>query len=146
MNYSIVQLNDLPDEILMIILKKLCNIEVLYSLKGVNKRLNRILRDPIFTRRLSLMRCFSNDSINPLSDAMLNRFCSQILPEIHHQIQRLVLESSSMGRILSATNYPNLRELGLYKLQEKTAMSLFTSKTLQFFFVNYLIDEKYRLK
>jgi hypothetical protein len=40
MKRSLVQLNDLPDEILMIILKKLDNDQVLYSLIGVNKRLN----------------------------------------------------------------------------------------------------------
>ncbi|CAF4563734.1 unnamed protein product, partial [Rotaria magnacalcarata] len=32
MEYTCVQLNDLPDEVLMIILKKLANMEVLYSL------------------------------------------------------------------------------------------------------------------
>jgi hypothetical protein len=38
MEYSRIQLNDLPDEILMIIFKKLANADVLYSLSGVNKR------------------------------------------------------------------------------------------------------------
>ncbi|CAF4381930.1 unnamed protein product, partial [Rotaria sp. Silwood2] len=39
---------------------------------------------------------------------MLDRFCLQILPEIHYKIKWLDLESSSMERILLATNYPNL--------------------------------------
>ncbi len=42
--YSLIQLNDLPDEILLIIFKKLNNIELLYSLINVNKRVKKIVR------------------------------------------------------------------------------------------------------
>jgi len=49
MKYSCVQLLNFPDEILMIIFKKLDNIEVLYSLMNINMRLNQILSDPVFT-------------------------------------------------------------------------------------------------
>ncbi|CAF2208551.1 unnamed protein product [Rotaria magnacalcarata] len=124
MKHSPVELNDLPDEILMIILKKLNNVQILYSLIGVNKRLNTIVHDPIFTSHLTLMRCFSDDSIDPLPDPILDRFCLQILHEIHHKIQWLNLESSSMKRILLATNYPNLFGLGLYDIEIETALSL----------------------
>ncbi|CAF5216542.1 unnamed protein product, partial [Rotaria magnacalcarata] len=65
MKHSLIQLNDLPDEILMIILKKLDNDEVFYSLIGVNKRLNTLVHDTIFTSHLTLMKYFSDDSINP---------------------------------------------------------------------------------
>ncbi|CAF4786437.1 unnamed protein product, partial [Rotaria sp. Silwood2] len=122
MEHSSVELNDLPDEILMIILKKMCNVEVLYSLKGVNKRLNAVAHDSIFTNRLTLMRCVSDHRINPLPDAILDRFCLQILPEIHHKIKWLNLESSSMERILLATNYPNLYGLGLYDIEIEMAL------------------------
>ena len=121
MEHSSVELNDLPDEILMIILKKLSNVEVLYSLIGVNKRLNTIVHDSIFTNCLTLMRCFSDDSIYPLPDPILDRFCLQILPEIHHKIKWLNLESSSMKRILLATNYPNLYGLGLYDIDDRNS-------------------------
>ncbi|CAF3286006.1 unnamed protein product, partial [Rotaria sp. Silwood2] len=50
MEHLLVELNDLPDEILLMILKKLNSISLLYSLIGVNKRLDTIVRDPIFTR------------------------------------------------------------------------------------------------
>jgi hypothetical protein len=133
MNHSIIQLNDLPDEILLIILKKLWNIRVLYSLIGVNKKLDRIACDPVFTRCLSLVNGSSYNSIVPLPHVVLHRFCSQILPRIHHQIEQLNLESSTMKRIFSTKNYHNLRELGLYKFHAKTAISLFTGKTLIFF-------------
>ncbi|CAF3787381.1 unnamed protein product [Rotaria sp. Silwood1] len=128
MKHSSVELNDLPDEILMIILKKLYNVQVLYSLIGVNKQLNTILHDPIFTSHLTLMRCFSDDSIDSLPDPILDRFCLQILHEIHYKIQWLNLESSSMKRILLATNYPTLFGLGLYDIEIETALSLFIGK------------------
>ncbi len=127
MAHSLVQLNDLPDEILMIIFKNLDNDEILYSLIGVNKRLNTFVHDSAFTSHLTLMRRFSNNSIDPLSDTILDRFFLQILPSIHHKIQWLDVESSSMERILS-TNYPNLYGLGLYNLEIEKAKYLFTSK------------------
>ncbi|CAF5097090.1 unnamed protein product [Rotaria sp. Silwood1] len=124
MAHSLVQLNDLPDEILMIIFKNLDNDEVLYSLIGVNKRLNTFVHDSTFTSHLTLMRRFSNNTIHPLSDTIIDRFL-QILPSIHHKIQWLDVESSSMERILS-TNYPNLYGLGLYNLEIEKAKHLFT--------------------
>lgn len=39
-----MQLNDLPDEILLLILKKLQNCEVLYSFHDVNQRFNRVIQ------------------------------------------------------------------------------------------------------
>ncbi len=108
MEHSSVELNDLPDEILIYILKKLYNVEVLYSLIGVNKRLNTIVHDPIFTSYLTFMICFSDGSIDPLPDPILDRFCLQILLEIHHEIKWLNSELSSIERILLYTNYPNL--------------------------------------
>ncbi|CAF2779841.1 unnamed protein product [Rotaria sp. Silwood2] len=128
MKHSSVELNDLPDEILMLILKKLYNVQVLYSLIGVNKRLNKFVHDSIFTSHLTLMRCFLDDTIDPLPDPILDRFCLQILHEIHHKIQWLNLESSSMKRILLATNYPNLFGLGLFDIEIETALSLFIGK------------------
>jgi len=47
--YSCVQLNDLPDEILMIIFKKWSNIALIYSFIDINKRLNKKVYTSIFT-------------------------------------------------------------------------------------------------
>jgi hypothetical protein len=128
MKYSCVQLNDLPDEILLTIFKKLYNAEVLYSLIGVNKRLNKIAQDTIFTGHLTLIRCSLNDSIYPVTESMLDRFCSQILPEIHDKIKWFNLESFAMERILLAANYSNLSGLGLYNIGIERAKHLFTGK------------------
>ncbi|CAF2745465.1 unnamed protein product [Rotaria sp. Silwood2] len=93
MEYSSIQLNNLPDEILLIIFKIFDNTTLLYLLLGVNKRLNKILHDTIFINRLTLLRrtpthlivfkSLSSHVIYPL----LDRFCTQILPEIHDKIE-----------------------------------------------------------
>ncbi|CAF1325904.1 unnamed protein product [Rotaria sordida] len=124
MEYSCIQLNDLPDEILMIIFKKLDNVEVLYSLMHVNKRINKLVHDSIFTSGLHLLRYLCSGYIYPLSDSILNRFCSKILPEIGHKIRWLSLESLSVERILLSTNYPNLFGLSLYNIELETALRL----------------------
>ena len=121
-----IQLNDLPDEILICIFKKLYNHEVLHSLISVNQRLNRIVHDKMFTRDLCLLRhCSYDDSIFPLPDSTIDRCCSKILPDIGHQIESLFLERTSIERVLHATNYPNLNNLGLYDVNHKVAISLF---------------------
>ncbi|CAF5148255.1 unnamed protein product, partial [Rotaria magnacalcarata] len=129
MEYSRIQLDDLPDEILLIIFEKLNKLSVLYSLAGVNKRLNVIVHSPNFTSRLNLLRCLSDHSIRSLPKRRLERFCSQILPEIHHKIKWLNLEPISIKRILLSTTYPALYGLGLYCNNIEDAMSLFTSDT-----------------
>jgi hypothetical protein len=58
---------------------------------------------------------------------MLNRFSSQISPEIYDKIKWLDLESTSIQPIL-ATKYPNLNRLGLYGIDVEKAMSLFVGK------------------
>ena len=121
-----IQLNDLPDEILLIILKKLASTDVLYSLIGVNKRLDTIVRDSIFTRCLTFMApC---NELERIPEAIPHRFCVEILPVIRHKISWLILESSSMDRILLSTNYPNLHRLALYYLTSERARELFTGK------------------
>ncbi|CAF3996996.1 unnamed protein product [Rotaria sordida] len=128
MEYSSVQLNDLSDEILLIIFKNLNNIDLLYSLIGVNKRLNNIVHDSMFTSSLTLFNHSSYNNIYSLSDLMLDRFCFQILPSIHHKIKWIDVEISSMKRILCA-NYPILSGLGIYNIEKDTDLDIFTDET-----------------
>ncbi|CAF1432737.1 unnamed protein product [Rotaria sordida] len=130
MEYLSVHLNDLSDKILIYILKKLSNIDVLYSLFGVNKRLNKIVCNSIFTNHLTLLKSSLNYCVLSLSDRILDRFCVQILPEIHNKIKWLDLEPFSMERILLAVNYPNLYGFGLYNIQEEKAIYLFNDESL----------------
>ncbi|CAF5186028.1 unnamed protein product, partial [Rotaria magnacalcarata] len=129
MENSCNQFNELPDEILMIIFKKLYNIDILYSLLGVNKRLNKIVKDFVFTSCLTLTTCLNNDLHYFLNNSMLDRFCFQILPQIHDKVKWINVESSSMKRILLSTNYPNLNGLGLYDLEIERARHLFIEET-----------------
>ncbi|CAF1036254.1 unnamed protein product [Rotaria sordida] len=142
MEYSCIELNDIPDEVLLIIFQKLNNIDVLYSLHGVNKQLNKIIRDPIFTTSLNFVKWSSNKFLNKLSsNVILNRFCLQILPDISIKIKWFHLESSSIKRILRAANYPNLYGLDLYNMKEKTARRLFIVQSISQFV--YLIDGRF---
>jgi hypothetical protein len=135
MECSYVQLLNLPDEILMIIFKKLDNVEVLYSLMNINMRFNKIVRDPTFTSQIALMKQNSSTNLtSPLSDIVLDRFCLKILPQIHEKIKWLKLETLSMERVLLAVNnYPNLHQLDIFIMNKNIDMQLFTSKIFQLF-------------
>ncbi|CAF4636847.1 unnamed protein product [Rotaria socialis] len=138
MKCSSIRLTDLPDEILMIIFKKLDNITLLYSLSGVNRNLNKLIYDFMFTNRLTLLHCvpirlikLTSLSINyffPLPDLILNRFCLHILPEIHQKVKWLDLEQLSMERILCTTYYPNLSGIGLYNIDIERAINIFSDE------------------
>ncbi|CAF4251253.1 unnamed protein product, partial [Rotaria sordida] len=78
----------------------------------------------IFTKNLTITRPFNG--LNQLPDAVLDRFCLEILPKIHHKIEWLDVESSSIERILLLTNYSNLNGLRLYDLTSERARDLFT--------------------
>ncbi|CAF3067489.1 unnamed protein product [Rotaria sp. Silwood2] len=115
----------------MIIFKKLNNLDILYSFHGVNKRLNKIIQDPIFTSRLTFVEWSLDNFIDLLScNTIVNRFCLQILPEIHNKIKWLDLKSSSMKHVLRLAHYPNLDSLALYNIDEESIRCLFTDETL----------------
>ncbi|CAF3305919.1 unnamed protein product [Rotaria sp. Silwood2] len=95
---------------------------------GVNKRLNKIVHDETFTSYLTFLVCSSDSSVHPYCDSIIDRFCLQILPSIHHKIQWLNLEASSMKRILFATDYPNLSGLGLYNVDDETVKYVFNEE------------------
>lgn len=123
-----VHLDELPEEILLIILKNLNNISVVFCLANVNKRFNKIAYDRNFTSHWTLFEYSTNDCIRPLPDRILDRFCSEVLPRIHHTIQWLNLESTSVERIFRLTNYSSLYGLGLYDINVEKVLSLITGE------------------
>lgn len=131
MDKLLTKINDLPDEILMTILKKLSNVEVLYSLIGATEQLDRMARDSMFVDKLPLFQHPPDDCICPLPHSILDRFRFEVLPQIHHRIKWLDLESTSMEKILLATNYPSLCGLALYRIDVDKTVSLFTGKLLE---------------
>ncbi|CAF3627424.1 unnamed protein product, partial [Rotaria sp. Silwood2] len=48
----------LPVEIIIMIFKYFSNADIFYSFKGINEKLDTILKDPIFTRNLTLIKSF----------------------------------------------------------------------------------------
>ena len=123
MNRSNVHLLDLPTEILLIILRKLNNIDVLYSLLDINNgRLDILAQEKTFSNILNFVH------IDNMS--LIDRFCVYILPRIHHNIKYFILEPVFMERILLAAVYPNLTELKLFNFEQQIASKYFTGKYL----------------
>jgi hypothetical protein len=112
---------DLCDEMLLCILKKLNNVDVLYALIGVNKKLDRLARDITFVQSINLATRLSNDHDN----SILNRFCHLILPRIRHNIQCFTLDSLSIDHVLRTGNYSKLRKLNLVNLPIEMACHMF---------------------
>ncbi|CAF1418427.1 unnamed protein product [Rotaria sordida] len=123
MNRYDTQFLDLPDEILLIILKKLNNIDVLYSFLNINnQRLNIIAQEKIFTNILNFT---SIDNISSNDCLKLDRFCTADL----------------IKRILLATNYPNLTKLKIFNFKEEIVLYYFTNESpLRYIFQQQITD------
>jgi len=133
MHQSNVTFLDLPNEILLIILKKLNNMDVLYSLLDVdNQRLDTIILDKAFTKTPNFVLTTTTDDVVSIADSILNRYCINILPKIDHNVTALILESESMKRILLAADYPNLTELKLLNVNDYIVARYFTGKKSQY--------------
>jgi hypothetical protein len=123
---SSLHLLDLPNEILLNILKKLDNVDVLYSLLGIdNDRVDSLAQQEIFTNTLNFV---SNDHNSLIIDSIVDRFCNHILLRIHSNVKCLIVEPVSMERIFLAAHYPNLSELKLYNFQRETTLRYLTGK------------------
>ena len=72
------QLNEIPDEPLITICKKLFNTEVLNSFIGSNHRRDTIVHGASFTHRLLFMTKNLDGLIYLLADTIIDRFCWEI--------------------------------------------------------------------
>lgn len=118
---------DFSDDILLIILKKLKNVDVLYSLIGTEPTLDRLAQDFLFTRSVNLASISSNKDNCSISYSILNRFYTEIIPRIQHNIQCLTLDSLSMDNALRIGKYLSLERLVLVNLKYDEAFQLFSS-------------------
>ncbi|CAF4383990.1 unnamed protein product [Rotaria magnacalcarata] len=119
MNSSAVHLLGLPDEMLIETFNKLSTVDVLNSIWGVNQRLDRLARDARFTHSLDLTVRTSYDERCSMSDVILDRLCSHILPQIHDNVNSLFVEPSPMQQILRVCAYANLHRLTLSSIESK---------------------------
>jgi hypothetical protein len=108
MDHITVHLLDLPDEILLIIMKKVGSVDVLYSLLGVNKRLDQMARSINVTKFLDLSTELLNGKISSFDRVKFDRFFDEILPQIRHNVIGFTLDLFYMERVLLACKYPNL--------------------------------------
>lgn len=131
MNHSSAQLMKLPDELLLIILKKLDHSDVLYSLLGLSIRLDQIIRGPYFTTKINLIK-LKDDERSEEVETWIDRFCLEILPTIGHRIQWLKVQSTSMERILMAADYTNLSQLDIFVDGKAPVLHFNGEKTLAF--------------
>lgn len=121
MDQSDVNLLDLPNEILLIIFSQLSNVEVLYLLLNINnRRMDMLAREKIFSTTLNFS-CIDDDSL-------FDRFCVDILPKINNNVERIIVESLFIERILLANIYPNLNELKLLNFEQQIVLKYFTGK------------------
>ena len=130
MNDSFVNILDLPDEILIIIFKKLNNLDLLSSMVGVNQRLDSLVCDINFTRAIDLTTITSDELDDSRINAILDRFCIQILPRIQSYITCLTVPACFSKRVLYAANYVNLSKLTLVNLEFIMALHIFNGMFL----------------
>ena len=137
-----MQLNllDLPDEILLMILKELNMIDVLCSLADVDRRLNRLAHDSLYIRDLDLTgmmkinsRCNQTSSTDHHHQVLL-RVCEKILPCIHHHVFKLTVEPYSVKDIFAAVDYPHLYSLSLTNFQVEELHHYVTGMTTMILF------------
>jgi hypothetical protein len=124
MHRSTVNIVDLSDEMLLAILNKLSNVDVLYSLIGVNQKLDKLAQDVTFTRSVDLVTITSNEHNNSRNKSILDRFCSDILPRIRHNIECLTLDSLSIDCALGIGSYPKLHKI-TFNLPPEMACRIF---------------------
>ncbi|CAF4895161.1 unnamed protein product [Rotaria sp. Silwood1] len=142
MNQYKINLLDLPNEILLIILKKLDNMDVLYSLFDLNnERLDKIIQENTFTNNLNFVLITLTDDVLSISDSRIDRFCKNILPKIYYNVKSLILNSLSMERILFAADYPNLNKLKIFNFNDTIVLRYFTIKSpFRHIFRQHIID------
>ena len=141
-NKNPLNILDLPDEILLIILKKLNMVDVFYSLGGVNQQFDRLVFDPVYIYDLDMTNIMTMNSVYDQTPSVnsqaLFRICDKILPRIHHQIHKLTIDQYSMKEILVATDYPQLSSLSLINFRKRILLQYLTGMLFHFRFNNSL--------
>ena len=129
---------DLPNEILLMIFNKLNTIDVFYSIADVNRRFYQLSLDCSHVRDLQMTIMMDVDTcykqISPIDTKLLSRLCISILPEIHHQVQKLTVDQNSMIPVLHAAIYSQLYSLTILDIQEEFLRDYLTSMGFLFYY------------
>ena len=115
---SLVQL---PNEMIMLIMKQLNMVDVLYSLVNITQRLDQLVLNSNYTRILNLTclksELFPNRSYS-IDDDVLERICKDVLPRISDEVIELIIDQHSMKCVLRARDYRELVSLSLIDIDE----------------------------
>jgi hypothetical protein len=123
-----VNILDLPDEILLVIFNKLNGIDALYSLVDVNERFDRLVLNAVRIRTLDMTKMMIKsyyDRTFSLDSNFLSKICKQILPQIRHQINELIVEQNSMKHVFPHT-YPQLDSLSFVNFEKEILFQYLT--------------------
>ena len=139
---------DLPNEILLMIFNKLNTIDVFGSITDVNRRFSQLSLDCSHVRDLQMSIMMNVDTcykqITLIDTKLFSRLCTSILPEIHHQVQKLTIDQNSMISVLHAANYPQLYALTILDIQEEFLRDHLTSMPFLFYYSSSTTKELIR--
>ena len=124
-----IDLLDLPDELLLLIMKKMKRIDILYSLLGVNERFDRLAGSTSHTRLVNFTSISSSDEHVCMAGGVLDRLCFEIMPRICHNVETLILDHWSMERVLVACKYPALRSVIFSSFESDTILNCLKGKS-----------------
>ncbi|CAF1391886.1 unnamed protein product [Adineta ricciae] len=124
---------DLPDEVLLIIMKRLSMVNVLYSLVGVCKRLDQLVFDTNCTHHLDMtsmtMRSFY-DRTYSIEDRILSRNFQKIVPRICHQVNKLTIEPNTVQRVLQTASYLKLYSISFMNFPQEEFVDHLRNNTI----------------
>ena len=123
-----MNLLDLPDELLLFIMKSMKPTEILYSLLGVNKKLDRLASSIYHTYLVNFTNTSSTDEHICMDPNVFDRFCSEILPRICQNVRILILDHWTMERALLACKYPALQSIVFSNFQSDTILACLQGK------------------
>jgi hypothetical protein len=133
-----LNLLDLPNEVLLIIVKQLNMVDVLYSLVDVTERLDQLVLNRIYTRILD-MTCVRMellpDRVYSTDSHVCERICKNVLSRINHQVNELIVDQPSIKRVLHTTDYPQLHSLSLIDLDERSFLDFLKGNSSRFGFI-----------
>ena len=115
---------DLPVELLAHILKNLNNIDVLYSLSGVNQKFDMIICDRRFCGSIDLTMDSLNETSHAKANEILQRFISNILPKISTEIECLRIPGH-ISENIENNSYINLHKLDLINVSVSVVSRIF---------------------
>ncbi|CAF0864313.1 unnamed protein product [Adineta ricciae] len=102
-----VYIVSLCDELLLTIYNRPDNVNVLYSLIGVSRKIDELVGGITFTQYVGPSR------INFKKKSILDRFCLDLLPRVRHNNQSLTLNVSLIDHVFRIGYYSELHKLAL---------------------------------